>query len=155
MVELFNAYWPIVLVALAIGLVIGFLLFRPRQRVRLTDSAPVRPHMAERKRETTLSHEAAVTTQHMIGTEVRVPPPGPEDELERLKGVGPKLAVMLKAHGLVRCDQIAGLTESELERLDPDLGPFRGRLQRDRIVEQAAYLARGDVDGFEERFGKL
>ena len=153
MVELFRAYWPIVLIALAIGLVVGFLLFRPRQRVRLTDSSPVRPHMAPP--ETALSHEAAVTTQHMIGTESAVPPPGPQDELERLKGVGPKLAAMLKAHGLVRFDQIAGLTDSELERLDPDLGPFRGRLQRDRIVEQAAYLARGDVDGFEERFGKL
>jgi predicted flap endonuclease-1-like 5' DNA nuclease len=62
---------------------------------------------------------------------------------------------MLKAHGLTRFDQIARLTDSELERLDPDLGPFRGRLQRDRIVEQADYLARGDVDGFEGRFGKL
>jgi len=153
MVELFRAYWPIVLVALAIGLVVGFLLFRPRQRVRLTDTAPARPHMAAH--ETALSHEAAVTTQHMIGAESAVPPPGPRDELERLKGVGPKLAAMLQAHGLVRFDQIAGLTDSELARLDPDLGPFRGRLQRDRIVEQAAYLARGDTDGFEERFGKL
>jgi len=154
MIALFNAYWPIVLVALAIGLIAGFLLFRPRQRVRLTDSAPVRPHMAERK-ENAFSHEAAVTTKHVLGTGQAVPAAGPEDELERLKGVGPKLAILLKAHGLTRFEQIAGLSESELERLDPDLGPFRGRLQRDRIVEQAAYLARGDVDGFEEKFGKL
>jgi hypothetical protein len=28
-------------------------------------------------------------------------------------------------------------------------------LRRDRIVEQAVYLARGDIDGFEEHFGKL
>ena len=27
--------------------------------------------------------------------------------------------------------------------------------QRDRVVEQADYLARGDRDGFEERFGRL
>ena len=80
---------------------------------------------------------------------------GTPDELERLKGVGPKLAAMLRAHGLTRFDQLARLSESELERLDEDLGPFRGRLQRDRVVEQAAYLARGDIDGFEQRFGKL
>ena len=37
--------WPLVLVALAILLGLAFLLLRPRQRVRLTESAPVRPHM--------------------------------------------------------------------------------------------------------------
>lgn len=155
MAELFNAYWPVILIALAIGLIVGFLIFRPRQRVRLTDSAPVRPHMAKQAGESTLGHEAEVTTQHVLGTGTTVPPPGPVDELEQLKGVGPKLAAMLVAHGLSRFDQIAKLSESEVERLDADLGAFKGRLQRDRVVEQAAYLARGDIDGFEQHFGKL
>ncbi len=35
------------------------------------------------------------------------------------------------------------------------MGPFKGRLARDRVAEQAGYLARGDTDGFEEKFGKL
>jgi len=39
--------------------------------------------------------------------------------------------------------------------LDERMGPFRGRLAKDRIREQADYLGRGDMDGFEERFGKL
>jgi len=82
-------------------------------------------------------------------------PAGPADNLERLKGVGPRLAAMLGAHGLTRFEQIAHLSDSELERLDRDLGPFRGRLQRDRVIEQADYLARGDIDGFERQFGKL
>ena len=43
----------------------------------------------------------------------------------------------------------------EIERLDEQLGAFRGRIKRDRIVEQADYLARGDTDGFEQRFGAL
>jgi predicted flap endonuclease-1-like 5' DNA nuclease len=154
MADLFATYWPVVLVALLIGLVVGYLIFRPRQRVRLTDSAPVRPHMATGGGQTMLGHEAEVTTQHMLGTESPVPA-GPSDDLELLKGVGPKLASMLKDHGLSRYEQIARLTVSEMERLDRDLGPFRGRLQRDRIVEQADYLARGDIDGFEQRFGKL
>ncbi len=47
------------------------------------------------------------------------------------------------------------MSPAEIERLDPQLGAFRGRIIRDRIVEQAAYLARGDIDGFEQRFGKL
>ena len=154
MVELFNAYWPVVLIALLIGLIVGYLMFRPRQRVRLTESAPVRPHMAANAEETVFGHEAGVTTRHVINGDAPASL-GPSDDLERLKGVGPKLAVMLQARGLTRFEQIAGLTESELERLDQDLGPFRGRLQRDRVIEQADYLARGDTEGFERRFGKL
>ena len=154
MVDLFNAYWPIILIALVIGLIAGFILFRPRQRVRLTGGAPVRPHMTGRHDDNALSHEAVVTTMHVLESGARVHA-SPEDELEQLKGVGPKLAAMLNAHGLGRFEQIAQLTDSELERLDRDLGPFRGRLQRDRIIEQAHYLARGDIDGFEQRFGKL
>ncbi len=154
MAELLDIYWPIILVALVIGIIVGMLVFRPRQRVRLTDSAPVRPHMAHQPGETVFGHEASVTTKHVLGG---APTAGaePEDDLERLKGVGPKLAAMLIAHGVTRFDQIAKLTDSEVERLDADLGAFRGRLQRDRVVEQAEYLARGDVDGFEQRFGKL
>lgn len=155
MSEVFTAYWPVILIALLIGLIVGFLVFRPRQRVRLTDSAPKRPHMASRASETALGHEAEVTTRHVLRSESPVPPAGKVDDLERLKGVGPKLAAMLSAHGLTRYEQIAKLTDSEVDRIDADLGAFRGRLRRDRIVEQADYLARGDFDGFEQRFGKL
>ena len=61
----------------------------------------------------------------------------------------------LHALGYNRFDQLAKLTPAELERIDAQLGPFKGRLQRDRVIEQADYLARGDTDGFESRFGKL
>ena len=155
MAELFDSYWPVILVALIIGLIAGYLLFRPRQRVRLTDSAPTRPHMTVHPGETVLEHEAEVTTKHVLGSEAGVPASDGGDDLERLKGVGPKLAAMLVARGIARYDQIAKLTPSEVERIDADLGAFRGRLQRDRVIEQAEYLARGDTDGFEQRFGKL
>ena len=61
----------------------------------------------------------------------------------------------LHAAGFHNFGQIAGLTPLEIERLDEQLGAFRGRITRDRIVEQAEYLARNDIDGFEQRFGKL
>ncbi len=80
---------------------------------------------------------------------------GAIDDLERIKGVGPKLGEMLRARGFMRFEQLAHLTPEEVEMLDDQLGPFRGRIQRDRIAEQATYLARGDVDGFEQHFGKL
>ena len=63
---------------------------------------------------------------------------------------GPKFADALQAQGFARFEQLAQLTPTEIERLDSQLGAFRGRITRDRIVEQADYLARGDTDGFEQ-----
>lgn len=80
---------------------------------------------------------------------------GPPDNLQMLKGVGPKLAQKLNENGIIRFDQLARLSTNEVSILEDKLGPFRGRLSRDRVVEQASYLARGDTDGFEARFGKL
>jgi len=162
--EVFTAYWPVILIALLIGLIAGYLLFRPRQRVRLTDSGPVRPHMAvERTGEGHgVASAGAAATSDVVGQildaqvhEKLAGASGSPDDLEKLKGVGPKFAAMLRARGLTRFEQIARLSDSEVSRIDEELGPFRGRLARDRVVEQAAYLARGDVDGFEQRFGKL
>jgi predicted flap endonuclease-1-like 5' DNA nuclease len=94
----------------------------------------------------------------IIGVEARAELPGAvanPDDLELLKGVGPKFAHRLNECGIYRFDQLAGLNENEAEILDGRLGAFKGRLARDRVIDQARYLARGDVEGFEERFGKL
>ena len=80
---------------------------------------------------------------------------GSPDDLQRIKGVGPKLASILQDRGLVRFEQIAALTPEEVTALDSELGAFKGRLTRDRVVEQATYLSRGDQAGYEAAFGKL
>jgi predicted flap endonuclease-1-like 5' DNA nuclease len=72
-----------------------------------------------------------------------------------LKGVGPRLAALLAQYGITRFDQLAGLRKTEIALLDARLGAFAGRIERDRLVEQACYLARDDRDGFEAKFGKL
>lgn len=164
MIELLRDYLPAILVALVIGLIVGFLIFRPRQRVKLTDSAPLRPHMASNRRSETkdLASEAAAAASDVTGELIGAPVhrhlsgrPEAADDFLRIKGVGPKLAGMLRARGFVRFEQLAHLTPEEIDMIDQQLGPFAGRIRRDRIVEQAGYLARGDVDGFEQNFGKL
>jgi predicted flap endonuclease-1-like 5' DNA nuclease len=82
-------------------------------------------------------------------------PKGPPDNLQMLKGVGPKLAAQLNEFGITRFDQLAGLTDNEVALLDRRMGAFEGRIARDRLVEQACYLERDDKDGFEAKFGKL
>ena len=166
MTQLLNEYWPAILVLLMIGLIVGLIILRPRQRVRLTDSAPVRPHMTTQRNsrgETAgVGSEAAAAASDVTGQILGAPvhrhlsgAAGGLVDIERIKGIGPQLADMLRARGFTRFEQLAHLTPEEVDLLDDQLGPFRGRIRRDRIAEQATYLARGDVDGFEEHFGKL
>lgn len=168
MPEWFNDYGLVILIALAIVVILYFLLLRPRQRVRLSDSTRTRPHMVDGRVEPArgegrgiadeMAAAASDVTGDIIEAQVHANLPGasgPPDDLQRLKGVGPKFAHLLNERGIIRFEQLARLTQDEVERLDSTLGPFRGRLQRDRVTEQADYLARGDVEGFEYRFGKL
>ena len=90
------------------------------------------------------------------------PPPAPAptpaakaDNLQLLKGIGPKLAGLLNGLGVTSFQQIADWTEADIAAIDPQLGAFQGRIARDNIVDQAAYLARGDKDGFEAKYGAL
>lgn len=82
-------------------------------------------------------------------------PAGDGDDLTRIKGLGPKIAALLRGLDITRFDQIAGWSEADVARIDPQLGTFQGRIARDNWVEQARYLSAGDVSGFEARFGKV
>ncbi|MFM6930900.1 MAG: hypothetical protein ACKOUT_01495 [Novosphingobium sp.] len=77
------------------------------------------------------------------------------DDLARIKGLGPKLRALLPTLGITSFAQIAALTEADLAALDSKLGPFAGRPAKDNWVEQAKFLAAGDVSGFESQFGRL
>jgi predicted flap endonuclease-1-like 5' DNA nuclease len=83
------------------------------------------------------------------------PAPSGSDDLTRMKGVGPKLAAQLNALGVTSFAQLAALSTDEASALDARLGTFQGRIHRDRWIEQAGFLARGDQAGYEAVFGKL
>lgn len=109
-----------------------------------------------------LQDEFAAATQDVAGEILGVDahpnipgPSGPPDNLRLLKGVGPRMVTQFNEFGITRFDQLAGLTETEVALLDKRMGAFEGRIARDRLVEQACYLERGDKDGFEAKFGKL
>ena len=77
------------------------------------------------------------------------------DNLTRIKGLGPKIATLLRSLGVTRFDQIAAWSEADVARIDSQLGTFQGRIARDNWIEQARSLSAGDVSGFEARFGKV
>ncbi|HEX8257460.1 MAG TPA: hypothetical protein VF589_07490 [Allosphingosinicella sp.] len=177
-----NNLVPII-VALLIGLLIGWWMFRSVRRGRPGDrpgrdtieatppamrapAPPVRPYVDGRRQDgpegnNIADHGAAAAADvagQVLGVSAHSQLPGasgPPDNLQMLKGVGPKLAEKLNDNGIIRFEQLARLSTNEVDMLESRLGPFKGRLARDRVVEQASYLARDDRDGFEARFGKL
>ena len=158
-----------IIVAVLAVLILGFLVMRPRrQRIEQQPKPQRETYVASRDRPYVRPREgngvpgevAAATTDvagEVLGVDAHSALSGREsrDDLLMLKGVGPKFAAQLHACGIFTYDQLATASDTELAMLDERMGPFRGRLAKDRVREQADYLARGDTDGFEERFGKL
>ena len=77
------------------------------------------------------------------------------DDLTRIKGLGPKLCRLLVDLDVTSYAQIAAWTDADLAEIDSRLGAFAGRPARDAWIEQAQFLAAGDVAGYEAKFGKL
>ena len=75
--------------------------------------------------------------------------------LGQLKGVGSKFADKLRAAGITRIDQIAGWSGADVPVIDGQMGEFRGRIEGDRLVEQARLLTQGRYTEYETVFGKL
>ena len=77
------------------------------------------------------------------------------DNLELIKGLGPKVNSMLKGLGVTSFAQVASWTAADVAEMDGKLGAFAGRITRDNWVDQAQLLSAGDVNGFEKKYGAL
>ncbi|WP_170368176.1 NADH-quinone oxidoreductase subunit E [Ruegeria arenilitoris] len=75
---------------------------------------------------------------------------GKPDDLKLLKGVGPKLEQTLNELGFYHFDQIAAWTPEHVAWVDARL-KFKGRIERDGWIEQAAKLAAGEETEFSKR----
>lgn len=82
-------------------------------------------------------------------------PRGTADNLTLMKGVGDRFAAKLNEIGVFHYRQIAGWSPAEVGIADAKLDSFRGRIERDQLVEQAKLLAAGRTTEYEARFGKI
>lgn len=78
---------------------------------------------------------------------------GLPDDLKLLKGVGPKLEQTLNELGFFHFEQIAAWGEAEVAWVDSRL-KFKGRIERDGWIAQAAKLAVGDETDFAKKAKK-
>lgn len=153
---------------LLVLLVAWWIMRRPAERVRAQTDDVLTPGAAPAARNTLLVDAPSVMAPpaaELLGgvgevvsvaaQQAAVPASEEGDDLTRIKGLGPKIATLLRGLGVTRFDQIAAWSDADVARIDPQLGSFQGRIARDSWVEQARYLSAGDVAGFEARFGKV
>ncbi len=74
------------------------------------------------------------------------PGPGPRpgdaaggDDLQRIKGIGPKIAAILNELGIRRFEQIAAWTPEHVDEINAQLR-FKGRIEREAWIPQAKAL---------------
>ncbi|WP_242128347.1 hypothetical protein [Sphingobium sp. Sx8-8] len=175
MQEFFMDYGLWLLIALLVIIGIVFLLSGRSKPAEPPAPAEVKPvaapvaaptvaPVAPVAREPLVPEPAAVAPEPVMAP----PAPGPipaspavaapveeADDLLKLKGVGPKLNMLLIELGVTRYAQIAGWSETDIAAIDARLGNFKGRPVRDQWVDQARYLAAGDIAGFEAKYGKI
>ena len=146
--DLITNNLPIVIIVVLVLAAIAVLLLRPRQRVQLTDTDPrSAPHGAvSAGRRAWADGRSGRRDQRPHRGDFRGARPSRTgwrrraggrlhpDERRRapLRGIAAGL-------GFNRFEQLAALSPTEIERLDDRFGAFKGRLTRDRVVEQADY----------------
>lgn len=161
MLQLIEANWQLVAGAVALLLVVAFLLLRrggkAPERREFNDVLSEGAAPAQR-------NTALIDTPPAAAIPVPPPPTAPPadavatadgDDLTRIKGLGPKLKTLLASLGVTQFAQIAAWTEADIARIDAQLGAFAGRPTRDNWVEQAKLLSSGDTAAYEDKFGKL
>ena len=155
MMQLIEANWPLLVLALAIGLLVAWWVFSASRRTQvLRDETSEQGEAARRNH--ALIDSAPVAAQRTDHSDPPLAAGATDDsDLARLKGVGPKLIAQLHELGVTRLAQVAQWDAAEIARIDAQLGRFAGRITRDDWVGQARLLETGDTAGYEDRFGKL
>lgn len=171
--ELLAENWILLAIALVVGLIVAWYLFRSNRRTRVTgasrDVLDEGAEPAQRNSALVDSPPAAQREAAPVATPTGLAGAGAavagakdaaaasasqdEDDLTRLKGVGPKLAAVLRDLGVTNFGQIAAWDDAEIDRIDAHLGRFQGRIRRDDWVGQARLLADGNAAEFSRRYG--
>ena len=92
------------------------------------------------KKEKPAPKAAAKTSAETSESLFLTSPEGAADDLTQIKGIGPVLAKKLNGMGIFHFWQVAKLSPQDIARIEGGLN-FKGRIERDKWLEQAAELS--------------
>ncbi|MBK5264004.1 MAG: hypothetical protein JJE34_02040 [Alphaproteobacteria bacterium] len=151
MQDFIGTYGLWLLIALVVIVVLFFMLRgKASESAEISVAPPVEPVRAE-----PVVPAPSPAPKPVAKKPVTPPVTQAPDNLLQIKGIGPKANTLLIGLGITRFAQIAAWTDADLARIDGHLGTFAGRPTRDHWIDQARYLAKGDIAGFEAKYGKL
>ena len=78
---------------------------------------------------------------------------GKKDDIKRIKGIGVKIEDTLNGLGIYHFDQIAGWSPKTVDWINGFIS-FKGRIEREKWIEQAKLLAEGKSTEFSKRVDK-
>ena len=108
---------------------------------------------AEPKAGKTAKPKAAKAAEPQGLVRLQAPRGGKADDLQEIEGIGPALEKLVNSLGFYHYDQIAAWTEADVALIDAEMKNFKGRISRDRWVEQARIIATDGLEAFRERAG--
>lgn len=82
---------------------------------------------------------------------LKAPRKGRADDLQEIEGIGPALEKLVNSLGFYHFDQIAAWTEADIATVDAEMKTFKGRITRDKWVEQAKIIVAEGLEAFRER----
>ena len=152
MTQLLAENWILLAIALVVGMIVAWFLFRTTRRTRVSGTRKdVLDEGAERaQRNSALVDAPPAATPDPQPLKVS---DGNGDDLTRIKGIGPKLAATLESLGVTSFAQIAAWEDAEIDRIDSQLGRFEGRIRRDDWTGQARLLVDGKSAEFSQKYG--
>lgn len=133
----------LVLAAYLCGCILGYavrrILHAARGTRQVTASVPVAPPPEPRRPRSAAARLAASVEELPLPSRAAKP-----DNLKQIKGIGPKIEASLHTMGINHFGQIADWSGADVDRIDAQLA-FKGRIRRERWVEQAKDLARAEA----------
>lgn len=82
---------------------------------------------------------------------LKAPRKGKADDLQEIEGIGPALEKLVNGMGFFHFDQIAAWTEADVALVDAEMKTFKGRIARDKWVEQARIIVSEGLEAFRKR----
>lgn len=99
------------------------------------------PKKADAKPAAKAAPKAAAAAGAVAAGALFAAPEGEPDDLKLISGVGPVLEKKLHALGITKFAQVAAFTADDIAKVDDALS-FKGRIERDNWLDQAAELAK-------------
>ncbi len=134
------------------GVDLGAVVEAPIEETLVAEPAPVAEAAPEAPAEAAPEPEAPVAKKEAPAAKEEAPaaegaalfatPEGDPDDLKQISGVGPVLEGKLHALGVTKFAQVAAFTAEDIAKVDDALS-FKGRIERDDWLKQAAELAKG------------